>query len=138
MSKDDIVDPLPLPDRTRLQVLRDLLVFQLKLFVDGVKDLMLSPVSLVAGLIGIFLSRRPGEALYRTLRFGKRMERWIDLFGAGYAERSNAESEGIQDFDGMVDRFQQSLLDPKVRARLSEKSKNQIDSIAKKLRRGED
>ena len=138
MTDDDIDDQIPLPERSRLQVLRDLLVFQMKLFVDGIKDLMLSPVALVAGVIGILLSRHPGEPLYRTLRFGKRLERWIDLFGAGYSGRSTAESDGAQDFDAMVDRFQNSLLDPEVRAKLSEKSKNQLDSIAKKLRRDED
>jgi hypothetical protein len=37
----------------RWRLVRDLAVFQAKLFVDGVKDLVLFPVSLVAALVGL-------------------------------------------------------------------------------------
>ena len=47
------VSELPAPvdeHRTRRwQAIRDLLVFQLKIFLDGMKDIVLAPLGLVAG-----------------------------------------------------------------------------------------
>jgi len=38
------------------------------------------------------------------------------------------------DFDALLDRLQSSLLDPDARARIFDRSKTQLDAIAKKLR----
>lgn len=79
----------PLPEATKSQVARDMMVFQAKLFVDGIKDVLMSPLSLLAGLAGILLSRgNPGAPLYELMRLGKRLERWINLFGAAATEES--------------------------------------------------
>ena len=40
-------------EHDRSVVVRDMLVFQLKLVVDGLFDLVLLPVSLIAGLVGV-------------------------------------------------------------------------------------
>jgi hypothetical protein len=67
----------------RWQLFRDLAVFQAKLLVDGLKDLVLSPVSLVAALVGLVLDRRePGRSFYMVLRWGHGFDRWVNLFGA--------------------------------------------------------
>ncbi len=138
----------PLPQRNRTQVARDMFVFQAKLFVDGIKDIMLSPLAFIAALAGIFLGRDPGVPLYKLLRFGKRAETWIDLFSAGYATNSEknsppkngdetpTKSESTRiDFDSLIGTLESSLTDPKARARVSEKSREQIDAIARFLRR---
>lgn len=75
-------------------VARDIAVFQVKLFVDGLRDVLLSPTSLVLGLIGLLISKRPGEPFYRLLRAGRATDSWIDLFGDAYPERD--ETEGNQ------------------------------------------
>ncbi len=140
----------PLPDATRAQVARDMLVFQAKLFTDGLKDIILSPMSLIAGLVGIFLGRgNPGMPLYELLRFGQRVENWIDLFSAAYTkpdasqtalqpgsetETGDTAAANTKDFDALLERVQSVILDPKQRARLSDQSKSQLDAIAKKLR----
>lgn len=67
----------------RWQLVRDLAVFQAKLVVDGIKDLVLSPVSLVAALVGLLFDRRdPGRSFYMLLRWGHGFDRWVNLFGA--------------------------------------------------------
>ena len=148
-SKEDT----PIPQVSRGQVARDMLVFQAKLFTDGVKDLLLSPLSLMAGLLGIFFSLgNPGKPLYTLLRFGKRMEGWINLFSAAYPADVtregdlNEESEGVhegdkpatQDFDSLVDKLQAALTDPDARSRLSDQSKSQLVAMTKKLRGEQD
>ncbi|NNF15689.1 MAG: hypothetical protein HKN70_03025 [Gammaproteobacteria bacterium] len=138
MTSHDAKNQPPLPDNSRPVVLRHMLIFQLKLFVDGFKDLVLSPLSLIAGLIGLAFGHRPGDLFYRTLRTGKRLERWIDLFGAINSNNVNESPETAQrrgqDLDALVERLQTTLLDPEARARLSEDSRKQLDNIIRKVR----
>ncbi len=67
---------------SRWLLIRDLTQFQMKLIVDGIRDLVLVPVSLIAGLAGLVL-RFDNPAIYynRVLKLGRRSERWINLFG---------------------------------------------------------
>jgi hypothetical protein len=64
-------------------VLRDLLIFQLKLWMDGLKDLILSPLSIGAAVLDLLLGpSRKGERLYRVLRLGEKYDLWLNLYGA--------------------------------------------------------
>ena len=66
----------------RWRLVRDLAVFQIKLFVDGIKDLVLAPVSLVAALVGMLADRNdPGRAFRGVLHLGHEFDRWVNLFG---------------------------------------------------------
>lgn len=61
-------------------VLRDLLLFQFKLVVDGLKDLCLAQVALGAAMID--LVRRdgsPGRRFYAVVRLSERFDGWLDL-----------------------------------------------------------
>lgn len=61
-------------------VLRDVLLFQFKLVVDGLKDLCLAQVALGAALID--LVRRdgsPGRRFYGVVRLSERFDGWLDL-----------------------------------------------------------
>jgi len=68
--------------QSRLQLVWDVMVFQLKLTVDGLRDVILVPVSLLAALVGLFVGGdHPAEYFERVLKFGRRTEHWINLFG---------------------------------------------------------
>jgi hypothetical protein len=75
-----------LPQRSsddRWRFLRDFAVFQLKMFLDNVRDLVLMPVSLVAALIDLVLrGDREGARFYRVLRWGWHSEKVIDVYSA--------------------------------------------------------
>ena len=67
----------------RWTLARDIAVLQVKLIVDGLRDFILVPVSLVAGIISLFSGGRSRDnEFYRLLRIGRRSEQWINLFGA--------------------------------------------------------
>ena len=70
------------PDRWTL--IRDVAVLQVKLVVDGLRDLVLVPLSLIAGIVSLMSGEKgvPGTQFYRLLAVGKQSERWINLFGA--------------------------------------------------------
>lgn len=62
------------------RVMRDVLVFQFKLVVDGLKDLGLAQVAVGAALVD--LVRRdgsPGRRFYAVVRLSDRFDGWLDL-----------------------------------------------------------
>jgi hypothetical protein len=68
---------------SRWRLLRDVVVFQIKLGMEAVLDLATIPTSLAAAALDLLLGnwRRP-RYFHAVLRFGERCEHWIDLWGA--------------------------------------------------------
>ena len=88
---------------TRGQLLRQVLVFQFKLAMDGIRDVLLSPISVIAALAGI-LTNHPDPSRYfnRLLQLGHRSDQWINLFnthskdsGSSTADDFVREAESI-------------------------------------------
>jgi hypothetical protein len=67
---------------SRWRLIRDVLVFQIKLGMEAVLDLTLIPVSLAAAGLDLLLGnwRRP-RWFHAVLRFGERCEHRINLWG---------------------------------------------------------
>lgn len=91
----------------RFPVLRDVIVFQLKLLVDGLRDLLLSPVSIIAALIDLLVPGDDGgRRFYGVVHFGRRTERWINLFGMADKHDPDAPPVGIDvllaDLEGLA------------------------------------
>ena len=67
---------------TRWRLLRDVVVFQVKLGMEAVLDITLIPVSLAAAGLDLLLGNwRQPRWFHAVLRFGERCEHWIDLWG---------------------------------------------------------
>jgi hypothetical protein len=98
-----------LPASTRSGLVRRVIVFQLKLMVDGLRDVVLVPMALLAGLVGLL---RGGEDPQREFRLviglGLRSERWIDLFGQ-HEEDVAGDGGGSGSMDTVVATIEQRL-----------------------------
>lgn len=83
------------PDgRTRWVILRDLVIFQMKLALDGLKDLILAPASIAAAAVDIlFPGTTPGSRFYAVMRIGERFDRWLSLFSA--ADEADPGRDGL-------------------------------------------
>lgn len=80
----------------RFPVFRDVIIFQVKLLVDGLRDLLLSPVSIIAAFIDLLVPGDDGgKRFYRVVHFGRRTERWINLFGMADRHDPDATPAGI-------------------------------------------
>lgn len=78
-------DPLTVESGSneRWKFFRDVLVFQLKMLLDNIRDFALMPVSLVAALIDlIFKGKRQGSLFYQVLRWGAHSEEVINVYSA--------------------------------------------------------
>ena len=68
---------------TRWHFLRDVVVFQLKMFLSNVRDLALMPISLIAAFIDlIYKGERQGTLFYKVLRWGAHSEEVINVYSA--------------------------------------------------------
>jgi hypothetical protein len=72
---------------------RDVLVFQVKLLLDNLRDFALVPVSLAAALIDLVVrGKREGTCFYKVLEWGAHSERVIDVYSA-LEKRDSADSQ---------------------------------------------
>ena len=72
----------PLP-HDRWAFFRDVMVFQLKLLLDNIRDFALQPISLVAAIIDLIVrGKREGTCFYKVLEWGAHSERVIDVYSA--------------------------------------------------------
>jgi len=77
---------------SRWVIVRDLGLFQLKLFLDGAIDLTLAPLSIAAAIVEIlFGGERRGRMFYAILRFGEKADLWLNLYGAS----RRADADGL-------------------------------------------
>jgi hypothetical protein len=105
---------------SRWQIARDVSMFQLKLFLDGLKDILLAPLSLIAALWGIIgMSRQSRRALYTVMRMGKGFDDWVDLYGRAGPDKRLGEGGRAGKLDHYVDLAEKAVIDARARGRAS-------------------
>ena len=133
-------DPSRLKERRRL-VIREVLVLQAKLILEGLRDLMLGPISIGAALIDLVTDdERPGRLLTRVLRAGLRFDRWLDLFGAlpHIAEPGAREPETpavAQGADRWFDRIESALVEEVEKGTLTRAAVERVERVLDRTRR---
>ncbi|MGQ0799048.1 MAG: hypothetical protein ACT4NL_02910 [Pseudomarimonas sp.] len=101
------------PDRRGFVLARDVLGFQLKLVIDALRDVVTSPLALLAaGLDLVLLKRQPPRYFRAVLQLGRRSEDWIDLWSSTYDQHAQPEN-----VDAVLDSVQALLRDPRAGAR---------------------
>lgn len=113
------------PPSPRAALVRESLVFQLKLLADGLRDFILVPVSLVATAVGLIRSADdPAREFRQVLELGRETERMINLFG------THERDAAAPDLDTLVDRAEAVLRD---QVRSGEVTRSAAESLEKAL-----
>ena len=82
MPSDELITQPPGSDE-RWKFFRDVVVFQLKMLLDNVRDIVLMPVALGAAVIDLlYRGEREGALFYKVLRWGLHSEEVIDVYSA--------------------------------------------------------
>ncbi len=128
----------PRPDVATL--VRDVVVFQFKLVVDGLRDLVLVPASLIAGIVSLVKTRdgEPGSHFYRIVGVGKQSEHWINLFGALRNAPADVVDEnhfGGKDIDEIVSKVEAFVVDEYKRGGVSAQARDSLQRAMDRLRR---
>jgi hypothetical protein len=79
---------------TRKVTIRDFFIFQLKLVLDGLKDVAVFHLSIVAVIIDVLSGggNRP-RLFYSLMRVSERADLWLNVYGA--AEHADATDDGL-------------------------------------------
>ena len=119
------------PDRWTL--IRDVAVLQVKLLVDGARDLLLVPISIIAGIVSLVKGgERPGPHFYDLMRLGKQSENWINLFGAvDHASGSSAHDDRFagQDIDSVVRKVEAFVVEEYKKGGVTAQAKEHLDRV---------
>jgi len=79
---DEELEATPPHHDARIRLVWELVVFHLKLLVEALRDLFLSPISIVAVIAGLISGGdKPDVYFRRVQRFGRRSDLWINVFG---------------------------------------------------------
>lgn len=109
----------------RWLLLRDVVVLQGKLILDGVKDLVLGPIAIVAALVGLVFDRdRPGRHFYSLLRGGREFDRWVDLYGAEEGATHRGDAQGL---DAHIRKLEALLLAQHQRGGITREARQAVD-----------
>ena len=119
------------PPPRRWGLLRDLLVFQAKLAFDGLRDLLLSPISLIAAIADLLArGERPGRYFYDLMHLGRRSDAWINLFGAGdrlLPREALREPERPEGVDRVFDRLEERIVEQYRKGGATASAKRAVD-----------
>ncbi|WP_316862720.1 hypothetical protein [uncultured Cohaesibacter sp.] len=97
-------------------LVRRTILFQFRLAADNIRDLLLSPIAVVAALLGLLRPDNPSWALDRLMMFGRATDRWINLFEDDTHTLPQQSSETLDDFLGKVETRIKTKLDPETPA----------------------
>ena len=109
----------------RVTLVRNTVVFQLKLMADGFRDLLLLPISLIATLVGLVRGGdEPEKEFNQVIQVGRQSEQWINLFGTHDLPESRNPAASI---DALFNTVEEKLKQQYLAAGTSEKAQPEID-----------
>ncbi|MEP7042162.1 MAG: hypothetical protein ABI843_03815 [Dokdonella sp.] len=104
----------PETKRKAVPLIRAAALLQLKLLIGAARDLVLSPLTLVAALIDLaLLQRQQPHYLRSVLRLGEHTDDWIDLWSGARDE----QAPGRENVDALLARVEEVVRDPHTGAR---------------------
>ena len=110
-------------------LVRNTIVFQLKLMADGFRDLVLLPISMIAALIGFLRGGdEPEREFNQVLNLGRDSEKWINLFGNHDVP---ASTNAIASIDTLFAKVEKTLKQQYLEAGTSAKAQAEIDEALK-------
>lgn len=119
------------PDkRTIWPQFRRLLVFQLKLYIDALRDLIMSPMSVVVFLLDVIQGNKGDKALFESLmQFGRKTERAINLF-----DQHDTDDENFRGVDSLLGQVEELVRKEYADGSVSANARDSIETSLKSLR----
>jgi hypothetical protein len=115
---------------------RRLVIFQLKLAVDALRDIILSPVSIICSLVDL-AEKRKGENSYfeKLMVFGRDTEKKINLFEQHQQEEATIDSILDQVEDVVMKKYKDKNISKKTLSAIEKILKPESNKITDKTNR---
>lgn len=115
------------------RLVRDVARFQLKLWMEAARDLVLIPVSLVAAGLDLILAKQQKPRFFRQIIVvGRRSDDWIDLWSMEDAGKR------VENVDAVMVRLERVLRDPRTSSRQAKALMRWVERTIARQRRSED
>ena len=136
-SSDDLKSQ-PAMSSGDIHPVRRLLVFQVKLAVDALRDIALSPVAIIATIIDLVEKRRGKERMFdKLMQFGRISEKNINLF-EGHRNASRTVDTVLKQVEEiLVNEYKHGELSAKAKAAIESKLKLKTSANAADKKPGE-
>lgn len=128
------------PEIVRWTLIKNLFVFQVKLALDAIRDLMLSPLSIICGLADIVKGNSlPQSYFHKLMAFGRQTDFWLNLFGEPDKEtenidvKSNSENKSEINVDQLFFQVEELLKEQHSKGGLTASAKATIDRYLNKI-----
>jgi len=116
-------------DNGRIRLIVKVVIFQLKLLFDGLRDLLLVPASWLCMFIGIFFGgKHPDQAFQKLLALGRKSDEFLNLFDQHEAD---AQSQ-ITTADSLLSPYQERLVEQAQASKISNKANSLVDAITER------
>lgn len=120
-------------------ILRDAVVLQGKLLIDGLRDAILIPLSLLAALLSLIQrGQEHGKLFYDVVRLGRRSERWINLFAvadriAPHQSDTGGETGGETGLDDYLAQVEARLAQELRRGEIKSSARRAVDALVARI-----
>jgi hypothetical protein len=121
--------------RNRGHILRDVIVFQLKMLLGGARDFALIPVSLGAALFDlVHKHEKHGYYFYKVLRWARQSEEMISLYTPVKDEPAMTGLNPNYSVDAVVTRIEEVVVREYQKGSTAATMKDAIENVARQLR----
>jgi peptidoglycan hydrolase CwlO-like protein len=128
------------PEISRWPLIRSMLIFQIKLAMDAIRDLLLSPVAIICGIVDIFKGHNFSQSYFKKLmELGHQSDLWLNLFG--YQDKndeqanvqSNEDTQTTMNVDFLFTQVESLLKEQHSKGGLTASAKTKIDNYLNKI-----
>ncbi len=114
----------------RRQLVRKAFIFQLKLGLDAIRDLLLSPVALIALVVDLISNNNISNGhFYRLMSWGRLSDGWIRLFELD--SESSEDAPETQNVDSLIAQIESGIKQKTLTSTDKQKLQQYLDSVLK-------
>ena len=118
------------PEEELWPQVRQLLIFQVKLYIDALRDLLMSPLSIAIFVIDVIQKNKGDKALFKSLLdFGRKTEKAINLFN-----QYDHHDEELTGIDAIISQVEESIRKEYKDGAVSSGAKESLDNSLSNLK----
>lgn len=118
------------PDNpSRWLLIRQGIIFQLKLGLDAIRDVLLSPVSIILVIYDVLAGRDQTQSYFvKLMKYGRQSDRWINLFGLDDLE----EKQGNNSVDYWLEKVEKAIKEQQKEGEISQTVRDKLEKYLSK------
>lgn len=125
----------------RWPLIRQGIVFQLKLGLDALRDILMSPVSIVLVIIDIVMANNQQQSYFmKLMRLGKKSDHWINLFAVEPLDKDAKDNPQADDnnVDYWFSKIETVVKEQRVDGKLTKAGKEKIQQYFSRINQTSD